>query len=111
MEVNVNQEELISLAIEKNHDNEKEITTTFIEGQLNFVDLAGSEKISNHHTLLEEFSFSSKKNEDSGYYFDPNNNNNASEYKTMKDRIKESQSINKSLFFLTQVISLKSQDK
>lgn len=55
------------------------------ESWLNFVDLAGSERVSSHDRLEEG-------------------------YKT-KERIKEGQHINKSLFFLTQVIKLKSEGK
>lgn len=35
-------------------ESELENGTIVTEGQLNFVDLAGSEKISNHHNLIEE---------------------------------------------------------
>ncbi|CAD8114275.1 unnamed protein product [Paramecium sonneborni] len=55
------------------------------ESVLNFVDLAGSEKVSNHF-------------EDA-------------EIQDTNRRIKEGQYINKSLFFLTQVIFLKAEDK
>ncbi|CAD8071082.1 unnamed protein product [Paramecium sonneborni] len=55
------------------------------ESVLNFVDLAGSEKVSNHF-------------EDS-------------EIQDTNRRVKEGQYINKSLFFLTQVIYLKAEDK
>lgn len=55
------------------------------ESWLNFVDLAGSERVSSHDKLDEGM-------------------------KT-KERIKEGQHINKSLFFLTQVIKLKSEGR
>ncbi|CAK92104.1 unnamed protein product (macronuclear) [Paramecium tetraurelia] len=55
------------------------------ESVLNFVDLAGSEKVSNHF-------------EDA-------------EIQDTNRRVKEGQYINKSLFFLTQVIYLKAEDK
>ena len=35
-------------------ENDFEEGTIIREGQLNFVDLAGSEKISNHHSMIEE---------------------------------------------------------
>ena len=59
---------------------------------LNFVDLAGSEKLSAHDTNTNN---------------DSNNNNKINKKKD--ERIKESKNINKSLFFLTQVIKMKSQ--
>lgn len=55
------------------------------ESWLNFVDLAGSERVSSHDKLDEGIK--------------------------SKERIKEGQHINKSLFFLTQVIKLKSEGK
>jgi centromeric protein E len=56
------------------------------ESQLDFVDLAGCEKMNVHDQVS-----SSKKQLDFG--------------SAKKDRMKETQHINKSLFFLTQVIS------
>ena len=98
-EQNVNQEDLISVAMDNYYDEDG---TTVIEGQMNFVDLAGSEKISNHHSLIEELAF--RKEEIAEELLQ-------NDYRTIRERIKESQAINKSLFFLTQVISLKSQDR
>ncbi|EAS00562.2 kinesin motor catalytic domain protein (macronuclear) [Tetrahymena thermophila SB210] len=68
------------------------------ESILNFVDLAGSEKISIHHT-----------NSKSSNNLIAGNNSNVNSQ--LKERQIESKTINKSLFFLTQVISLKSQGK
>ena len=65
------------------------------ESCLNFIDLAGSEKVSNHHNSRYE-----------------NNTGNMSESlinSTIKDRVTEGKHINKSLFFLTQVISMKAK--
>mmetsp|Transcript_2436 Transcript_2436/g.2299 ORF Transcript_2436/g.2299 Transcript_2436/m.2299 type:complete len:170 (+) Transcript_2436:1074-1583(+) len=67
------------------------------ESCLNFIDLAGSEKVSNHHTprldtkggMMSESMISSR----------------------IKDRVNEGKHINKSLFFLTQVISMKAKGK
>lgn len=69
------------------------------ESILNFVDLAGSEKASSHQKLKYPL-------EDSNYF------SGFGDHSTFfaKERIKEGQSINKSLFFLTQVISIKSED-
>lgn len=58
--------------------------TMVTESYLNFVDLAGSEKVSTHETL---------------------------DVKTGRKRIKEGKHINQSLFFLTQVIKLKSEGR
>jgi hypothetical protein len=67
------------------------------ESILNFIDLAGSEKVSNHHnnkydshgTMMSDAMISSN----------------------IKERVKEGKHINKSLFFLTQVISMKAKGK
>jgi len=64
------------------------------ESILNFIDLAGSEKVSNHHT---------GKVETRGAMSDALVNS------SIKDRVKEGKHINKSLFFLTQVISMKAK--
>ena len=53
---------------------------------LNFVDLAGSEKLNAHESDSE---------------LNNNNNNNNNKLKKSDKRIKESKNINKSLFFLT----------
>ena len=91
----MNVEELLSTIMDnprgEGDDNEGTLVT---EGQLNFVDLAGSEKISNHHTLLEEQLYFKREGEG-------NEESLSQAVKLMKDRIRESQSINKSLFFLT----------
>ncbi|CAD8207126.1 unnamed protein product [Paramecium octaurelia] len=65
------------------------------ESILNFVDLAGSEKINIHDSMLKKRGTSAGGNGGTQY----------------KDRQNESKHINKSLFFLTQVISLRAQDK
>ena len=48
--INVNVDNYFNMFME----NELENDTVFTESQLNFVDLAGSEKISNHHIMMEE---------------------------------------------------------
>ncbi|CAD8120246.1 unnamed protein product [Paramecium sonneborni] len=65
------------------------------ESILNFVDLAGSEKINIHDSMLK------KRGTSAG----------GSGGTQFKDRQNESKHINKSLFFLTQVISLRAQEK
>ncbi|CAD8109570.1 unnamed protein product [Paramecium primaurelia] len=65
------------------------------ESILNFVDLAGSEKINIHDSMLKKRGTSVGGSGGTQY----------------KDRQNESKHINKSLFFLTQVISLRAQDK
>lgn len=75
------------------------------ESQLNFVDLAGSEKLSNYHVADESLA-------DRDYLSD--NGGGTSEIASSSNfaqRLKEGQSINKSLFFLTHVISLRSEGK
>ena len=67
------------------------------ESILNFIDLAGSEKVSNHHN---------KKIESKGLMMSDQMINSS-----IQDRVNEGKHINKSLFFLTQVISLKAQGK
>ncbi|EAS02150.2 kinesin motor catalytic domain protein (macronuclear) [Tetrahymena thermophila SB210] len=96
--ININNQQLLEFA--DNHPN-----TVITESCLNFVDLAGSEKISNHHSLADDFTKDINVN---NYQ---NEEQTTSAMKMVKERIKESQSINKSLFFLTQVISLQSQNK
>ncbi|CAD8104773.1 unnamed protein product [Paramecium primaurelia] len=64
------------------------------ESILNFVDLAGSEKINIHDSMLK------KRGTSAG--------GSGTQY---KDRQNESKHINKSLFFLTQVISLRAQGR
>jgi len=63
------------------------------ESILNFVDLAGSEKINIHDSMLR------KRGTSAG---------SGAQY---KERQNESKHINKSLFFLTQVISLRAQGR
>lgn len=82
--VNVNNKELL-----KSRDG-----TIVTESYLNFVDLAGSEKISVHGEQIKEVEDEHEKEE---------LQNKA------KARVQEGKSINKSLFFLTQVISLKAR--
>ena len=71
------------------------------ESVLNFVDLAGSERVDVHDKSKAKGRQLSLDN------LTPLNLG----FNIQKERIKESQRINKSLFFLTQVISLKSQGK
>lgn len=74
--------------------------TIVTESFLNFVDLAGSERISSHDK-------SKKKKEDESVITMGKN----PEDQVAIDRKKEGKSINKSLFFLTRVISLKAEGK
>lgn len=69
---------------------------------LNFVDLAGSERVDIHDK---------KKVKGKVVSAEPSLNPLNLGFSLQKERIKESQRINKSLFFLTQVISMKSQGK
>ena len=66
--------------------------------------MAGSEKVSVHdrNKGMRESSVGGNKNIMS-------KSNNQNSVSLLKDRINESKHINKSLFFLTQVISLRSQ--
>ena len=85
------------------------IARSFIESQLNFVDLAGSEKLSNYQLTEEEMI-------ERDYLSDNCNNMGSGEQGTgsttnFAQRLREGQSINKSLFFLTHVISLRSEGK
>ena len=69
------------------------------QAYINFIDLAGSEKIGNQsHNLPVDERFYTKKYISICIF---------SCKKISKDRFKESQSINKSLFFLTRVIAMK----
>jgi hypothetical protein len=83
--------------------------TMVTESLLNFVDLAGSEKVSNHHMMYDEPVAMNVTGSDgfSGLY----GKETLMKTANVKDRVKEGQHINKSLFFLTQVISLKSEGK
>jgi hypothetical protein len=75
------------------------------ESILNFVDLAGSEKVSNHTNGIDEsFAMSVADSRFEDPYA-------STATHRAKDRVKEGQYINKSLFFLTQVIFLKAEDK
>lgn len=76
----------------------------FTESVLNFVDLAGSEKLDIHDGLRAKKRENSLNGSNFSMAATALNN-------TLKDRTKESQHINKSLFFLTQVISLKAMGK
>jgi len=82
--------------------------TVVTESLLNFVDLAGSEKVSNHQVVLEDGNVGTINTMEHGGIYGKDSILAASK---LKDRIKEGQHINKSLFFLTQVISLKSEGK
>jgi hypothetical protein len=75
-----------SLVSSWNHKGEPGHSPAYVtESWFNFVDLAGSEKVSNHDQVEEG--------------------------NRLELRVKEGKSINKSLFFLTQVIKLKSEGK
>lgn len=74
------------------------------ESLLNFVDLAGSEKLSNYH-VPDENPIERDYLSDNGGVSEMNSTTNFAQ------RLKEGQSINKSLFFLTHVISLRSEGK
>eukprot|EP00347_Sterkiella_histriomuscorum_P010849 403374689 len=76
--------------------SQQESANVITESVLNFVDLAGSEKVSNH------------THQDSA-----NGQNSCSQTRkdTSQMRVREGQHINKSLFFLTQVIALKAEGK
>ncbi|KAL4490912.1 hypothetical protein ABPG72_008648 [Tetrahymena utriculariae] len=89
---NVNNQELL----EKLNEHDSTLIST---SELNFIDLAGSEKVSNHSNLEEIILNSGSKNQSSS------NARDLSPQDLIKDRVKEGQFINKSLFFLTQVIS------
>jgi len=72
------------------------------ESVLNFVDLAGSEKVDIHDGLRHNRQESAVAGTTSPPCVSPNSH---------KERVRENQHINKSLFFLTQVISEKSKGK
>ena len=72
------------------------------ESQLNFVDLAGSEKLSNYQSMEEEIDRE---------YLSDNALSEIASSSNFAQRVKEGQFINKSLFFLTHVISLRSEGK
>jgi centromeric protein E len=69
------------------------------------VDLAGSEKVSIHDHYFK------KRDKSAGHYTSSPASSSSNYNSVFKDRVNESKHINKSLFFLTQVISLKSQGK
>ena len=92
-------------------------TNVITESVLNFVDLAGSEKM-DIHDAANRPKWQSKEN--SGLP-SANSSNQTSPFgmikeqqmqqAALKERVKEGKNINKSLFFLNQVISLRSQGK
>ena len=82
-------------------DDQKKQGMIITEALLNFVDLAGSEKVSNHYNNL------GIKQDNNVDTFDNYQNENYEEM-MVKNRVKEGQHINSSLFFLTLVIQLKS---
>ena len=83
--------------LEQDEDDEAHHGTVVTESYLNFVDLAGSERIGSHMNWID----------DEGGEPDLKNKTKG----VQDNRIKEGRSINKSLFFLTQVISLKAEGK
>lgn len=68
---------------------------------LNFVDLAGSEKVSSHYENKDPEELYVMEFGDQAPKIDAK----------VQNRIKEGKNINKSLFFLTQVISLRAEGK
>lgn len=83
------------------------------EATLTFVDLAGSEKVSNH-TDFSSLSFEdfAQISQNSSVSPDRSMRISADQVQKMRlvrERIKEGQSINRSLFFLTQVVALKAE--
>ena len=96
---NVNNGDLINSLSKQNGDNIEGAVIT--EAELNFIDLAGSEKISNH-TQTDDV-------QKGGPECQPINL--LANSKTAKQRVKEGVHINKSLFFLTQVIMMRSEGK
>lgn len=94
-------------------------TNVIRESVLNFVDLAGSEKVSNH-----SFASGGSIDNSAGMFVSPKGSltrkstSGMQEYNSIGSnsgvsgvnmRVKEGQHINKSLFFLTQVIALKAE--
>ena len=63
-------------------------TGDLMQSMLNFVDLAGSEKLSSHYSAKDDDNYSS-------------NDLRSLDPKLIRDRINEGKNINKSLFFLT----------
>lgn len=107
---NVNNEEMLGKL--QQHD-----ATLISTSELNFIDLAGSERVSNHANLEEllggggggggiatnageQQRSPTMSNRSEGLQI-----RDISPQEIIKDRVKEGQYINKSLFFLTQVIS------
>lgn len=87
----------VNIHMNMDHTHDGTIVT---ESNLNFVDLAGSERMSAHTknpTQMTEEDFEEPIDKTNG--------------KEVMSRLKEGRSINKSLFFLTQVISLKAEGK
>lgn len=68
---------------------------------LNFVDLAGSEKVSSHYDSKDPDELYVTNFGDQVPQIDS----------TVKSRVNEGKNINKSLFFLTQVISMRAEQK
>lgn len=77
--------------------NKSSAVTSEMTSVLNFIDLAGSEKVSNHHN---------SKFENKGIMM-----SDALITSKIQDRVNEGKHINKSLFFLTQVISMQAKGK
>ena len=66
-----------------------------MHSMLNFVDLAGSEKLSSHFTGKDEY------NPNENYYSNDGSVSQKNDQKMVRERIIEGKIINKSLFFLT----------
>ena len=88
-------------SITNNLLNEQEAVKYVTQSVLNFVDLAGSERVSSHYE---------NKQPEELYVTDFWEQNPRIDAK-VRSRIKEGQNINKSLFFLTQVISMRAENK
>ena len=91
-------------------DNNRELLgegTIITEALLNFVDLGGSEKVSNHwgeDDIMETRLRTPDRNRDKSK--SPIRNE-----KSTKERVKEGQYINKSVFFLTQVLAFRTENQ
>ena len=84
--------------------------TLVTESYVNFVDLAGSEKLNvgnNSNTAIED----EENRNPMGFSSGGLDNGLSMQREKGRERVREGQFINKSLFFLTQVIALKSEGK
>ena len=98
------------------YTNVYEEGTVVSEALLNFVDLGGSEKVSNLYTGEDsEWSESSRRTPDKSREKSKSpiriERSPFNVKENVKERVKEGQYINKSLFFLTQVLAFKTENK